>query len=268
MAGLAAILDGGRDRARTVAFVAGSLALHGAALLFLSLRAPNPAEPGPPPARLLYVDIEPRPLLAGEAVRTPPRPVETDDTAPATAAAEPTPRPRDEDEDEDAPTTPSPRLVRPAPAGAPPAPADPWRYRPESPGDAVRRTMRTGIPGCSSLGANLTAAERALCDQRFNAAAARAAPIAGTNNPERDARFAREGARALADYEARRRPLSGGVGVLGVQEGVGSNFGVGVAGAHLDPSLRPESAQNVRTRRDGPVASGRPLTPGASNPRE
>ncbi|MDI6623150.1 MAG: hypothetical protein QME55_00335, partial [Brevundimonas sp.] len=71
-----------------------------------------------------------------------------------------------------------------------------------------------------------------------------------TGNPERDARFAREGARALAGYEARRRPLSGGIGVVGPQEGPGSNFGMGVAGAHLDPSLRPDSTSNVRTRRD------------------
>ncbi|MDQ7811442.1 hypothetical protein, partial [Brevundimonas sp.] len=96
----------------------------------------------------------------------------------------------------------------------------------------------------------LSAAERAVCDDRLGARAAAAAPIQGTGNPERDARFAREGARALAGYEARRRPLSGGIGVVGPQEGPGSNFGMGVAGAHLDPSLRPDSTSNVRTRRD------------------
>ncbi|WP_284222997.1 hypothetical protein, partial [Brevundimonas denitrificans] len=65
--------------------------------------------------------------------------------------------------------------------------------------------------------------------------------------------FAAEGARRLAQYEARRRPLAGGTGNVGPQDGVGSNFGIGVAGAHLDPSFRPDSTQNIRTdRRDGP----------------
>ena len=44
--------------------------------------------------------------------------------------------------------------------------------------------------------------------------------------------FAREGARRLAEWEARRRPLSGGVGVVGPADCVGSNFGTGCAGAH------------------------------------
>ena len=94
--------------------------------------------------------------------------------------------------------------------------------------------------------------ERAICDERFAERAAAAAPIEGTGNPARDARFAAEGARALAEYEARRRPLSGGVGVVGPQDGPGSNFGMGVAGAHIDPSLRPDSTTNIRTNRDGP----------------
>jgi hypothetical protein len=145
---------------------------------------------------------------------------------------------------------PAPRLAAP---GAPAPPADvgtaPWQVRPETTSDRVGRGLRTGQVGCANPNL-LTPAERAICDDRFGARAAAAAPIAGTGNPDRDARFAREGARALAEYEARRRPLSGGTGNVGVQEGPGSNFGIGVAGAHLDPALRPDSTTNVRTRRD------------------
>ena len=96
----------------------------------------------------------------------------------------------------------------------------------------------------------LSREERAICEDRFGECAAAAPLIEGMGNPQRDAQFAREGARALAEYEARRRPLAGGVGVVGPQDGPGSNFGIGVAGAHLDPALRPDSTANVRTRRD------------------
>ena len=47
-------------------------------------------------------------------------------------------------------------------------------------------------------------------------------------------------------YEAQRRPLSGGVGVMPPQECPGSNFGVGCAGAHLDPSMRQGATTNVQ----------------------
>jgi hypothetical protein len=60
-----------------------------------------------------------------------------------------------------------------------------------------------------------------------------AAPITGTGNPERDAAFARQGARRLAEWEMMNRPLSGGVGVVGPADCIGSNFGTGCAGAHL-----------------------------------
>jgi hypothetical protein len=211
----------------------------------------------PPPP--LYVEIEPRPLLEDERPRPRPTPIpETPaDKPPAPAATPrtllnfrlPFQRERTEEE-EQRPSPPAPRLAAPAPGlPAPPASADPWQVRPETMGDRVGRGLRTRGPGCASPQL-LTREERAVCEDRFGERAAAARPIEGTGNPERDAQFAREGARALAEYEARRRPLSGGVGVVGPQDGPGSNFGMGVAGAHLEPALRPDSTANVRTRRD------------------
>ena len=133
--------------------------------------------------------------------------------------------------------------------------------------DRIAQGLRTSPVGCAA-GAVLSAAERAVCDDRFGQRAATARPIEGTGNPERDAGFAREGARRLREYETRRRPLAGGSGNVGPQDGPGSNFGIGVAGAHLDPSLRPDSTTNIRTRRDGPRNNDAPLTPGASVSRD
>jgi len=119
--------------------------------------------------------------------------------------------------------------------------------RPRSLGDRIGAGLRTSPLGCASP-ETLSMAERAVCDTRFGQRAANAAPI----DDAAGSPFAAEGARRLARYEARRRPLSGGTGVVGPQDGPGSNFGMGVAGAHLDPSLRPDSTQNIRTnRRDG-----------------
>ncbi|GAA0869227.1 hypothetical protein GCM10009116_10630 [Brevundimonas basaltis] len=239
-------------RWRKPAIVVLSVGLHALVLGLIGLRSlgldgvtPQPVE------RAIYVEIEPRPLLEGEVARVRP-PQERPDTAsqaapnPGAAAVQSNPF-RSPDDEDDRPTS---RLAAP---GAPAPPADvgtaPWRVRPETAGDRVGRGLRTSPVGCASPNL-LTAAERAICDDRFGARAAAAAPINGTGNPERDGRFAREGARALANYEARRRPLAGGTGNVGVQEGPGSNFGMGVAGAHLDPALRPDSTTNVRTRRD------------------
>ena len=241
------------ERWRTPAIVAVSVGLHALVLGVIGLRSIDLGHPPPPMDRVVYVEIEPRPLLPGEVARVRPPPARPQtpaealpDAGPATARSDPFRRPEDEDDR----TAPSPRA--PAP-GAPRPPAAvgtaPWQVRPESTGDRVGRGLRTSPVGCASPRL-LTAAERTICDDRFGARAAVAAPIEGTGDPERDARFAREGARALAEYEGRRRPLSGGVGIVGPQDGPGSNFGIGVAGAHLDPALRPDSTSNVRTRRD------------------
>ena len=262
-------------RWRTPAVIGASVVVHILVLGLLGLRAIHmDASRIPPPERLIYVEIEPRPLLENETPRPRPAPAAAAEPAPSVAEPDRTllgvrlPFQRDRDEDDDQPTPPAPRQpAAGAPAaGTPAPPAQGWAIRPETMGDRVGRSLRTRGPGCASPQL-LTDAERAICDDRFGARAA-ARPIEGTGDPERDARFAREGARAMQEYEARRRPLSGGVGVVGPQDGPGSNFGIGVAGAHLDPSLRPDSTSNIRTRRDGSRAAGAPLTPGASPPRD
>ena len=231
MAGLARLQRPGRERWRTPALVAASVALHGLVLGYLALTAVGVGglDPVAVPRVFIPLQLEPRPLLPNERVRvpTPPRTVPPERTAAATSAP---PSPRRPEEDETRPAPPVPRQARAAVAG---------------PG------LRAG--GCSLPPGRLTEAERTACDARFGAAALGAAPIRGTGDPRRDARFAAEGAQALASYESLRRPASGSIGVIGPTDGVGSNFGMGVAGAHLDPSLRPDSTENIRTnRRDGP----------------
>lgn len=213
-------------------------------------------KPPPPAPPLIWLDIEPRPLLPNETPR--PRPA----SAAAAARQFETAQDRtgnaslslrdprlDDDEDENAP---NPRMAQ-TPGAGQPGTDDPWRYRPESMAGAVGRSLRNSPIGCDMRGGRMSAAEQQPCDDRFNARAGMARPINGTDNPERDARFAREGAQALAQYERRRRPLSGGTGVVGPGDCPGSNFGAGCSGAHIDPSLAPDSTQNIRTpMREGP----------------
>lgn len=262
MGKLELIWPGGADRWRKPVIVAASLLLHAGLLAWVGLRTMGLGTPLPDQNPTIYVQLEPRPLLANETPRQPvaARQVE----APPLTRAITTPTLRD-DEDE-TPSPPSPRLAAPAPNA--PVAADGWTITPRTEfGDRVARSLRTSVIGCASPEI-LSAAEQAICADRAGRRAAAARPIQGTGNPERDARFAREGARRLAEYEARRRPLAGGSGNVGPQDGPGSNFGIGVAGAHLDPSLRPDSTRNIQTRRDGPRNNDAPLTPGASVPRD
>lgn len=220
----------------------------------------------PPP---IYLDIEPRPLLPDERPRPPvvsppeaqPNVARSASSAPSSArtiqAQVPAQVP-------DRPSPLRPRLAAPAPEDAPPPP-DVWRVDPANREAAMARSLRQGLIGCASP-ERLSEAERRTCRDDFGRRAAAAPPISGTGNPRRDAEFARQGARRLQQWEAQRRPLSGGVGVVGPADCIGSNFGTGCAGAHLDPSFAPDSSRNIRTRRDGPPASGVPMVPGATGP--
>lgn len=235
---------------RRAAILAGSVVLHAAVLTPLALglfvdRTPPFVDIFDAP---IYLEMEPRPLLDGETAREPSLAAPPlRETAPALGDATPTvlrERPREKDEDEDRPTPPVPRTGHPlvGPTPEPVDPADPWRVRPESTAAAVGRAMRTGPGGCRMMDGRLSPEEQRLCDERFNEAAARGRPIGPRtltpSEQRRDAQFARDGARALAQYEARRRPLSGGVGIVGPGDCPGSNFGAGCAGAHLDPAIR------------------------------
>jgi len=217
--------------------------------------------PEPP---VLYLDIEPRPLLPDERPRVP---TVTPDQASPPAASPTDAAPRSTTAPTTADARPSPirpRIAAPTPQGVQ-APDSAWRVDPNDRRAAMARSLRQGLPGCASPDL-LNEMERRHCRDEFARRAEGAAPIAGSGDLERDARFAREGARRLAEWEAQRRPLSGGVGVVGPADCVGSNFGTGCAGAHLDPSFAPDSSRNIRTRRDGPRASGVPMTPGSSGP--
>lgn len=201
---------------------------------------------------LVWLDIQPRPVLPDETPR--PRPAAAAAAARISVASALSGRAsilrRDEDEEEQ---TPNPHLA-PSVPGAPATGAEEaWRYRPESMSGAVARSLRNSPIGCDMRAGRMSAAEQQLCDDRFNDRAGRARPISGTANPERDARFAAEGAAAIDRYERRRRPLAGGTGVVGPADCVGSNFGTGCAGSYIDPSLAPDSTQNIRTpMREGP----------------
>ena len=225
--------------------LAASLAFHAIVLTPLALQLFETAEvatydTGPQP---VFMELEPRPLLTGETARAPTfARAAVDEAAPVLstrANAAPTP---DLDDDEDTPAPPAPRTAGAAPPGSPPAPADAWRVTGESFGAAVGRSLRTGAGGCRIMDGRLSAGEQALCDERFNEAAGRAGLLGprtlNTNETRREAQFAHDGAQALAQYEARRRPLSGGIGIVGPGDCPGSNLGAGCAGAHLDPALR------------------------------
>ena len=242
------------ERWQKPAIVTLSVLGHAALFAFLGMRSMGLTFPGllqEDPDPILYVEMTPRPLLPGEIarVRPPPERLRDAPALPGSATADRDLPFRDPTDDEDSPAPPVPRVGAPAPGTpAPPPGVEGWAVRSETLGDRVGRGLRTRGPGCASP-TLLSAAERAICDDRFGQRAAAAAPIDDTAGSP----FAAEGARRLAQYEARRRPLAGGTGNVGPQDGPGSNFGIGVAGAHLDPSFRPDSTQNIRTdRRDGP----------------
>ena len=255
---------------RKVGLAAASVAINVGLIAVLSFTALGIDGPSPAPDQpILYVDIAPRPLLPDERPRAPVQ------SSTEVAAATPAPDARQTRSRWATQPTPQldarpaplrPRLAAPAPQGVQ-TPDDPWRVDPNSRTNAMARTLRQGLIGCSTPD-QLNAAERAHCREDAMRRGQNAAPIAGSGDPERDAAFARQGARRLAEWEARRRPLSGGVGVVGPADCPGSNFGTGCAGAQLNPSLAPDSSRNVQTRRDGHRAGGAPITPGASAPIE
>jgi hypothetical protein len=268
MAALTWVWPDRAERWRRPALIGASVVLHALILGSLALRAFDAVEwigpdmeAFPPPA--IPVEIVTRPLLPGERVRVrqtsaSPAVVERTDLPASAAAAPDLPfrRPLDKEEDE-GPTTPVPHIAAPAP-GAPAVPGGEgaWTVRPESMGDRIARSLRTSPIGCANLDL-LGPADRNECERRFAERAAAAAPIEGTGDARRDAAFAREGARALAEYEARRRPLSGGTGVIGPGDCPGSNFGTGCAGARLPDVPGIDMRQGATTTHNGAQRSGR-----------
>ncbi|WP_295187362.1 hypothetical protein [uncultured Brevundimonas sp.] len=196
----------------------------------------------------IYVDITPRPLLPDERPRTPVQARAINDVAAAARNARPTvqtPPSLQQTPQDVRPSPIRPRIAAPTPQGAP-APPDAWTVNPNDRAGAMSRVLRQGLIGCTTP-QQLNAAERAHCREDAMRRGMNAAPITGTGNPERDAAFAREGARRLAEWEARRRPLSGGVGVVGPADCVGSNFGTGCAGALLPDVPGVDMRQGAET---------------------
>ena len=203
----------------------------------------------------IYIEMEPRPLLPGEVARVRPpaareRLMDTQPLAGSASAAPSNPLRNARPEDIAAPTAPAPRMVAAPPAGAPAPPANPWTVGGDRSDAAIVQSLRTSAAGCRTMEGRLTAAEQTLCDQRFGEAGARAgSPGPRTLTPaeaRRESQFIRDGAAAIARYEAKRAPLGSGVGITGPADCVGSNFGTGCSGAHLDPSIRQGATTNLR----------------------
>ncbi|WP_242078447.1 hypothetical protein [Brevundimonas diminuta] len=237
-----------RPNWRKVALATASVAINAGLIATLSLTALGiDAPPSAPDPRPLYIDISPRPLLPDErprpAMQTP-EPVTMSASRDAGAIdAAPTNRVASAPDSRPAPIR--PRIAAPTPQGAP-APPDAWTVNPNDRAGAMSRVLRQGLIGCTTP-QQLNAAERAHCREDAMRRGMNAAPITGTGNPERDAAFAREGARRLAEWEARRRPLSGGVGVVGPADCVGSNFGTGCAGALMPDVPGVDMRQGAET---------------------
>lgn len=231
---------------RRAALLAGSVVLHAVVLAPLALglftdRQPVFSDSYETP---VFVEMEPRPLLQGETAREPEFAAsEALEVVPTLGESVPSiarDRLREKEDEDDRPTAPAPRIGSPL-VGAPPASADPWQVRSESMAAAVGRSMRTGAGGCRIMDGRLSEAEQRLCDERFNEAAARAGPLGArtltASEQRRDAQFAREGAAAIAQYEARRQPLSAGAGTGITPDCVGGNLRGTCAGAHLRPGF-------------------------------
>ena len=220
-----------RNRILT-AVMAGSLVLHLAVLLMVGMRTGMDMAGYSAPPEPLYIRIEPRPLMAGETVREPPVTViEEPREAPALTREIRARAIRDESEDEEEERRRLETLRLPV---RPPSSAQgvepQWRVGPDAAGDQVARALRSSGLACSRPRNEMTAAERAACDDRF--AGSDGPAIRGTGDPERDAAFERQGRANRAQWEAQRAPLAGGTGVVGPGDCPGSNLGMGCAGAH------------------------------------
>ena len=241
------------DERRRAAILAGSVGLHVLVLAAIGLglletRREIFVDPDSP----IYLRMEPRPLLKGETARPPA-------AARAAPQTQPLTRPMNSldasssAQDEDTPSPPAPRAAAGVSGSGVSAPseANAWTYTPETTAAAIGRTLRTGTGGCRIMDGHLSAAEQALCDDRFQAGAIAAAhrhPLGArtqtASEQRRNEQFARDGAAALRAYEERRRPLAGGVGIaVASPDCVGGNLLGTCAGAYLPQQYQhPEEA--------------------------
>ena len=230
------------------------MALHLAAISALAFGAKSVLPPARPQAPTLYIEIEPRPLIDGEKPRVvAPQPDET---------IQPADRHQKSMTNADSRTDrPQPRLAQGVSPDQSAEDTSTWQVAPQSADEETSRrvgqSLRTSVLGCQYPD-RLTQQERDVCDDREGERTARALErlkrIPGSGNTRRDARFEAEGRQRLQAYESRRRtPPDSERGNGGVVEGVGSNFGMGVAGRHLDPTHQVDSVAPIQTKRDGPI---------------
>ena len=249
--------DGDRTRA---AILVGSVVLH--AVILTALGISTYGLPAPPITldEPIVLEMEPRPLLPGETARVPsPARVRPNETRTLTRDRTDLATPPRLTEDDERPTPPAPRMAAGVPGVAPPAAANPWAFTPETQGAAIGRSLRTGTGGCRIMDGHLSAAEQALCDDRFNAGAAAAAarhPLGDrtrtASEQRRDEGFARDGEAALRRYEARRAPLRPGPGiVLSSPDCPGGNLSGSCAGTHLRPEF--QHPEDRPYQRKGPL---------------
>ena len=259
-AGVFSTLGRGPDDRRRAAIMAGSVLLHVLILTALGISTYGLPDPQTFVDDPIVLEMEPRPLLQGETARVPsPARIRPNETRTLTRDPTDLTTPPRLTEDDERPTPPAPRMAAGAPGVAPPAAANPWAFTPETQGAAIGRSLRTGTGGCRIMDGHLSAAEQALCDDRFNAEAAAAAarhplgPRTQTASEQRrNEQFAREGEAALRRYEARRAPLRPGPGiVLSSPECPGGNLSGSCAGAHLRPEF--QHPEDRPYQRKGPL---------------
>lgn len=239
---------------RRAAVLAASLGLHAVFLSWLAVSALGISGADhlrdDPFYGAIPLEMEPRPMLVGETVRKRPVAARPNDAPSARRPSPPVPRIAAAPP-QDAPAPPADR-----PPAADPSLRDPWRVQAEDSQPAIGQALRNSSVGCRTMAGRLSNADQARCDQQLGAAASRAGPPGPRTmtaaEARREAGFARDGARALAQYESRRAPLNSGVGVVGPADCIGSNFGTGCAGAHLDPTLRQGATSNIRQGGNSP----------------
>ena len=246
-----------KARKRVSIAVGASLVSHMVVLGIMGVMADRQRAYVPFETPQMIIEIEPRILLPQEEARRPSK-VASPDQADR-AAARPTSgspaRPSIPQDESDLRVTPSetPGVSRQPDEGR----GSNWQVGPDANlGARVGSSLRTSVIGCQ-YPERLTREERAVCDERNADRTARALErvprIDGTGNAERDARFEAQGREKLRAYDRNRaQPPNSERGNAGVGDGPGSNFGIGDAGRHLDPSLRPDSTGPIQTkRRDG-----------------
>ena len=178
--------SGWPSRGRRAGLVVVSMGLNAGLIALLSVGDTRSGHLGAPAAAPLYLYIEPRPRLAQE--RAPVRPFSASRTASHRILQDADGVPRPDDSRIEPSAVPAPTL-----------------------GDAIDSRWRVG-PGAATRGLplscegpnRLSVEARRYCEDRARRFAGATRPIAGSGDAERDAVFARHGARRLAAWEAQR----------------------------------------------------------------